>query len=56
MRGEVQAKQLLPEPLEQYNPLTALSWIRRRQREKMEPLRSEISELCIESLEEAQPK
>ena len=56
MRGEKQAKELLPELLKQYNPLTALSWIRRRQREQMEPLRSELSELCIEALEEAQPK
>ena len=56
MEGEEQAKRLLPELLEQYNPLTALSWIRRRQRDEMEPLRSELSELCIEALEEAQPK
>ncbi|ESP88922.1 N-6 DNA methylase [Candidatus Halobonum tyrrellensis] len=55
MRGEAKAEELLPELLDQYNPLTALSWIRRRQREKMEPIRSELSELCIEALEESQP-
>ncbi len=51
MEGEKQAYKILPELLEQYDPLTSVGWIRRRQREELEPLRSELSELCLEALE-----
>lgn len=54
-RGEEQAEDMLPELLEQYDPLTSVGWIRRRQREEMEPVRSELSELCLEALESAKP-
>ncbi|TKX72189.1 N-6 DNA methylase [Halorubrum sp. GN11GM_10-3_MGM] len=53
IEGEEIAEEMIPELLEEYNPLTALNWIRIRQRERMEPLRDDLSELCIEALEEA---
>lgn len=51
IEGEKRANEMLPDLLEQYDPLTSVGWIRRRQREAMEPLRSELSELCLEALE-----
>ena len=47
-----QAKGLIPELAEEYS----LGWVRRKQRQKMEPIRSELSELCVEALEEVNPK
>lgn len=52
-RGEEEAEDLRPELLDQYDRLTSVGWIRRRQREHMEPIRSELSELCLEALEAA---
>lgn len=47
-----QAEELIPELAEEYS----LGWIRRKQRQEMEPIRSELSELCVEALEEVNPK
>ncbi|WP_255170119.1 N-6 DNA methylase [Natrononativus amylolyticus] len=47
-----QAAELIPELAEEYS----LGWVRRKQREEMEPIRSELSELCVEALEEVNAK
>lgn len=55
MEGEELAYEMLPDLLEQYDPLTSIGWIRRRQREELEPLQSELSELCLDTLEAGNP-
>ena len=56
IKGEERAYEMLPGLLDQYNPLTAIGWIRRRQREELEPLQAELSELCLETLEAVKPR
>ena len=56
IEGEQRAYDMLPDLLEQYDPLTSIGWIRRRQREELEPLQSELSELCLEALEAENPR
>jgi hypothetical protein len=56
IEGEERAYEMLPDLLDQYDPLTSVGWIRRRQREELEPLQSELSELCLEALEAKNPK
>mgnify|MGYP000515994159 CR=1 FL=1 len=56
IEGEKRAYEMLPDLLDQYDPLTSVGWIRRRQREELEPLQSELSELCLEALEAKNPK
>lgn len=52
-KGEKVANGMIPRLLKHYNPLTALGHIRSVQRKEMESIRDELSELCIEALEEA---
>jgi len=52
--GEEQALEMLPELVEQYG--NSVGWIRRRQRERLKELRDDLSELCIEALEEMKPQ
>lgn len=47
-----QAEELIPELAEEYS----LGWVRRKQRQEMEPIRAELSELCVQALEEHNPK
>jgi len=51
IEGEQKANDIVPELAEQYQ----LGWIRRKQRQQMEQLRSELSGLCLRAIEEVNP-
>lgn len=51
IEGEQRTEKMLPDLLEGRNPNTALGHIRGDQREELENLRSDLSELCLEALE-----
>ena len=51
IEGEQAAEDIVPELADQYQ----LGWIRRKQRQQMEQLRSDLSELCLRALEEVNP-
>lgn len=53
IEGEQKAEEIVPDLAEEYS---SLGWIRRKQRQEMAELRSELSELCIRALEEVNPK
>lgn len=50
---EIADEEVVPDLAEQY---TSLGHIRKKQREQMAELRNDLSELCIEALEEVKPK